>query len=120
MVPQYSAMFGFNIEPVISPVVFLGEGDIVKFGKSTLKVVNTPGHAAGSICLISDEDKFVITGDVLFANSVGRTDLPSGDFELLKNSIFQKLFTLPGDFRVLPGHGPETTIGHEKLNNPFL
>ena len=120
MVPQYSAMFGFNIEPVISPAVFPEEGDIVKFGKSALKVVSTPGHAAGSICLISDEDKFVITGDVLFANSIGRTDLPTGDFELLKESIFQKLFTLPGDFRVLPGHGPETTIGHEKLNNPFL
>jgi hydroxyacylglutathione hydrolase len=120
MAPQYSAMFGFNIEPVISPVGFLEEGDIVRFGKSALKVVSTPGHAAGSICLISDEDKFVITGDVLFANSVGRTDLPTGDFELLKISIYQKLFTLPGDYRVLPGHGPETSIGHEKLNNPFL
>lgn len=120
MAPQYSAMFGFNIEPVISPAGFLEEGDIVRFGKSALSVVSTPGHAAGSICLISDTDKFVITGDVLFANSIGRTDLPTGDFELLKNSIYEKLFTLPGDYRVLPGHGPETTIGYEKLNNPFL
>jgi glyoxylase-like metal-dependent hydrolase (beta-lactamase superfamily II) len=120
MAPQYSAMFGFNIESVIGPTEFLEEGDVVKFGNSKLKVIYTPGHADGSICLISDANKFVITGDVLFANSIGRTDLPTGDFELLRNSIYQKLFTLPGEYQVLPGHGPETTIGHEKLNNPFL
>lgn len=120
MAPQYSAMFGFQIEPVINPAGYLEDGDKVKFGISELRVLYTPGHADGSICLVSDEDRFVITGDVLFLNSIGRTDLPTGDLELLRNSIFNRLFTLPGDYRVLPGHGPETTIGYEKLNNPFL
>lgn len=118
--PQFSAMFGFSIEPVVEPHGFLEEGDVVKFGNSVSKVVYTPGHADGSICLISDTGKFVITGDVLFQNSIGRTDLPTGNFELLRKSIYAKLFTLPGDYRVFPGHGPETSIGYEKMNNPFL
>lgn len=117
---QFGAMFGIEIEPVISPAGFLQQGDIVRFGNSELRVVYTPGHAAGSICLISDVDRFVITGDVLFRNSIGRTDLPTGDLELLRRSIFEELFTLPDDYIVLPGHGPDTSIGYEKINNPFL
>jgi len=118
--PQYGAMFGIEIEPVIQPVGFLEHGDEVKFGNSELKIRYTPGHADGSICLVSEADKFVITGDVLFQNSIGRTDLPTGNLDVLRESIYKQLFTLPDDFRVLPGHGPDTSIGYEKLNNPFI
>ncbi|MBO9571137.1 MAG: MBL fold metallo-hydrolase, partial [Chitinophagaceae bacterium] len=85
-----------------------------------LKVLLTPGHSPGSICFYSEKDRFVISGDVLFRQSIGRTDLPMGDYETLITSIREKLFTLPDDVTVYPGHGPETTIGYEKLNNPFL
>jgi len=85
-----------------------------------LKVVYTPGHADGSICLINDKDGFVITGDVLFRESIGRTDLPTGNLDTLLESILLKLFTLPDKYIVYPGHGPATTIGFEKRNNPFI
>jgi glyoxylase-like metal-dependent hydrolase (beta-lactamase superfamily II) len=85
-----------------------------------LNVVETPGHADGSVCFISHADKFVITGDVLFYQSIGRTDLPTGDYDLLIRNIKEKLLTLPADYKVYPGHGPETTIGFEAYSNPFL
>lgn len=99
---------------------FLNEGDIVRFGNSELKVFHTPGHADGSLCFYSKQDKFVLTGDVLFNQSIGRTDLPTGDYDLLKYNIWEKLFTLPEETVVYAGHGPETTIGSEKINNPFV
>jgi len=117
---QAGAAFGVLIEKVIFPVSFLNDGDTVKFGNSSLKVLYTPGHAAGSICLVSDADSFVITGDVLFRESIGRTDLPTGDLDLLLVSIREKLFTLPDSFKVYPGHGPTTSIGFERRNNPFM
>ena len=80
----------------------------------------TPGHANGSICLFSEDQKFVIVGDVLFNGSIGRTDLPTGNFDLLKQSIHEKLFVLDEDVKVIPGHGPDTSIGFEKNNNPFV
>jgi glyoxylase-like metal-dependent hydrolase (beta-lactamase superfamily II) len=82
--------------------------------------VETPGHSAGSFCFINREQKFVLVGDVLFQGSIGRTDLPSGDFDQLMDSIKNKLFTLGDDFLVYSGHGPETTIGEERRENPFL
>jgi len=99
---------------------FLNEGDFVRFGNSELKVLHTPGHANGSLCFYSKKDKFVISGDVLFNQSIGRTDLPTGDYDLLKYSIWEKLFTLPDETVVYAGHGPETSIGSEKINNPFV
>ncbi len=87
---------------------------------SSLQIFHTPGHADGSLCFYSEEDKFVITGDVLFNQSIGRTDLPTGNYEVLQKSIWEKLFTLPDDTEAYPGHGPETTIGYEKLHNPFV
>lgn len=99
---------------------FLNEGDFVRFGNSELKILHTPGHANGSLCFYSKKDKFVISGDVLFNQSIGRTDLPTGDYDLLKYSIWEKLFTLPDETVVYAGHGPETTIGSEKINNPFV
>ncbi len=113
-------MYGFEIDKVIEPEKFIEDGDVIKFGNSELKVVYTPGHADGSVCFISNEDKFIITGDVLFRDSIGRTDFPTGDFDVLMKSIHEKLFTLPDDYTVFSGHGPETSIGYEKVNNPFI
>jgi len=114
------SVFGISVGTVIMPALFVGESDVVKIGDSLLKVVYTPGHADGSICLINDKDGFVITGDVLFRESIGRTDLPTGNLDTLLESILLKLFTLPDKYIVYPGHGPATTIGFEKRNNPFI
>lgn len=112
--------YGLNLEK--NPVVrnYIDEGDSVRFGNSKLEVLYTPGHADGSVCFYCKEDNFVIAGDVLFQMSIGRTDFPTGDFDLLKKSIFEKLFVLPEETMVYSGHGPETSIGFEKANNPFL
>jgi glyoxylase-like metal-dependent hydrolase (beta-lactamase superfamily II) len=117
---DFGRVFGINVEDLIIPVDFIDEGDSIPFGESTVKVLYTPGHADGSICLVNHAERYVITGDVLFRDSIGRTDLPTGNFDTLYQSITTKLFTLPDDYVVYPGHGPETTIGYEKLNNPFL
>jgi len=112
--------FGYQLSHVPAAKGFLNEGDEVKIGNSSLKVLYTPGHAEGSICLYAEKEGFVITGDVLFKDTIGRTDLPSGDFNQLMHSIKAKLFTLPDETLVYPGHGPETNIGYEKVNNPFI
>jgi len=96
------------------------EGEEITFGNSFLEVLYTPGHADGSVCFLSKEDGFVIVGDVLFQMSIGRTDFPTGDYDLLRKNIFEKLFVLPDDTIVYSGHGPETSVGFEKVNNPFL
>ena len=117
---NHGVAFGFDVEPLTEPSAFLEEGDIIKFGNSELEVLYTPGHVDGSICLYSRKDKFVIVGDVLFNQSVGRTDLPTGNMDLLLKNIREKLFTLPDDTKVYCGHGPDTSIGFEKVANPYL
>lgn len=117
---EQAMMYGFNLNKIANISNYINEGEKIKFGNSELDIIYTPGHAAGSICIISHPDEFVITGDVLFHESIGRTDLPTGDFDMLKNNILTKLFILPDVYTVYPGHGPETSIGHEKGNNPFL
>lgn len=117
---EQGEIYEFGLEKSIEPENWIEDGDTVQFGKSKLKAVYTPGHVDGSICLISEADRFVITGDVLFKDSIGRTDFPTGDYDLLMKSIHSKLFTLDDDFTVYPGHGPETSIGYEKVNNPFI
>jgi len=112
--------FGYNLHRIPEPQGFLGDGTEVTFGNSALTVFYTPGHADGHVCFYNKEQGFVLTGDVLFKDTVGRTDLPSGNFDLLMKSIRTKLFTLPDNTVVYPGHGPETTIGYEKINNPFI
>jgi len=102
------------------PTRFLEEKDQIKFGGAILEIVFVPGHAPGHIAFISHADRFVIGGDVLFHGSIGRTDLPGGDFDTLVNSIKNKFYTLPDDYVVYSGHGPETTIGYEKATNPFV
>lgn len=119
-VGEYGASLGYKIDSTHMPDVYLEDGDKVKFGNTTLQVLYTPGHADGSICFYSEEDKIVVVGDVLFQQSIGRTDLPTGDYDLLAESIRTKLYTLPDDTVVLPGHGPSTRISYEKMDNPFV
>jgi len=118
--PSYGTTFGFEVDEPIMPEKFIEDGQEISFGNQTLKALHTPGHAAGSICFYHEKDGFVIAGDVLFSGSIGRTDLPTGDFDLLISSINEKLMTLPDEVKVFPGHGPSTTIGHERSTNPFL
>ena len=113
-------VYGFEKLEAIDPDLPLKEGDIIRFGNSELEVIETPGHANGSVCFISRADRFIITGDVLFYQSIGRTDFPTGDYDLLIKSITEKVLTLPPDYKVYPGHGPETTVGYEAYSNPFL
>jgi len=117
---EIGSSFGFAISRIPEPKRFLEDGETVRWGNSSLEVMYTPGHAEGSVCFYSKNQGFVITGDVLFKDTIGRTDLPSGNFDQLMTSIKTRLFTLPGETVVYPGHGPETTIGYEMVNNPFI
>jgi glyoxylase-like metal-dependent hydrolase (beta-lactamase superfamily II) len=102
------------------PLVYLKEGNFIKIGEDALEIRFTPGHSPGSITFYSAENGFVISGDVLFNRSVGRTDLPGGNTETLLESIRTQLFTLPDETKVYSGHGPVTTVGYEKVNNPYV
>ena len=120
-VALYAGSYGFtNYQKSPLPTNYLEEGKKVKFGNSELDVLFVPGHAPGHVVFIAKDEKFVINGDCLFNGSIGRTDLPGGNYETLIDNIKNKLFTLPDDFVVYCGHGPETTIGYEKMNNPFF
>lgn len=113
-------IFGFQVDEIPSATAFLTEGDKVEFGNSSLEVFHIPGHSPGSIVFYSKTNNFVIVGDVLFSGSIGRTDLPRGDYETLINGIRKKLLTLPSNTIVFSGHGPYTTIKTEHDTNPFL
>jgi len=117
---EYGQNFGIKLDEVKPIDIFIDEERPLKFGTSELQILYTPGHADGSLCFYAKDADFVITGDVLFFQSIGRTDLPTGNYDLLQESIWEKLFTLPEKTTVYPGHGPETTIGYEKLHNPFV
>jgi hydroxyacylglutathione hydrolase len=109
-----------NVDISPEPLRFIDEGDVIEFGNTKLEIIFVPGHAPGHVAFIHNETKSVISGDVLFQGSMGRTDLPGGDMDTLINSIKTKMFALPEEFTVYSGHGPTTTIGHEKKTNPFL
>lgn len=119
-VGQVAQMYGLGT--VTSPPItkFLEEGDEVKFGNSSMTVLFTPGHSPASISFYNSVDKILIAGDVLFQGSIGRTDLPGGDYDQLINNIKTKFLILPDDVIVYSGHGPSTNIGFERTNNPFL
>ena len=103
-----------------TPVQFIADNEIIKFGNDTLQALFTPGHSPGSLSFYSAENNFVISGDVLFYQSIGRSDLPGGNFKTLMQSIKTRLFTLPEETKVYSGHGPATIVGHEKVYNPFV
>lgn len=115
-----AAMYGMSSANSPQPDHFLEEGMSLLFGRHGIRVIHTPGHTAGGCSLYLEGEGIVITGDTLFAESVGRTDLAGGSHETLMESIKGKLLTLPADTRVYPGHGPSTTIGHERRHNPYL
>lgn len=119
-VEVYAPMYGFAAYQPSTADFMLKEGDRVTFGNSFLEVIFTPGHSVGHVVFYSEKDGFCINGDVLFAGSVGRTDLPGGNTETLKKSIQQKMYALPNKTVVYCGHGEETTIGTEKKYNPFV
>jgi hydroxyacylglutathione hydrolase len=114
-----SAAMGTPLEFSAADII-LNDGDEVDFAGVKLKVIHTPGHTPGGICLYSESEKLLFAGDTLFATSVGRTDFPGGDHDLLITSIRTKLIVLPDETKVYTGHGPATTIGHEKKFNPFI
>jgi len=114
-----SAAMGTPLEFSAADII-LNDGDEVEFAGVKLKVIHTPGHTPGGICLYSESEKLLFAGDTLFATSVGRTDFPGGDHDLLITSIKTKLLVLPDEIKVLPGHGPATTIGQEKKSNLFI
>jgi glyoxylase-like metal-dependent hydrolase (beta-lactamase superfamily II) len=109
---------GFSVPPPPKVDQFLEDGESITIGQDRVKVIHTPGHSPGSISLAGRG--YVLTGDALFNQSIGRTDLPGGDLDTLVRSITHRLFSLDDDTTVYPGHGPETTIGDEKLANPFV
>ncbi|MFZ1705493.1 MAG: MBL fold metallo-hydrolase [Saprospiraceae bacterium] len=117
---QVSIMYGIPYTPSPEIKEFLQEGQEVVFGNTNLKILFTPGHSPASICLYHEESQNLIAGDVLFQGSIGRTDLPGGNHETLIRSIKNKLFILPNEVQVFPGHGESTTIGFEKKYNPFF
>lgn len=115
-----AAMFGVSAQGDFSPSGWLADGDEIAVGGSVLKAIYTPGHADGSVCFYNEPEALLFSGDVLFHESIGRTDLPTGDFQTLSQSVNDRLFLLPDATRVYPGHGQPTSIGHEKRFNPFL
>ncbi len=117
---SHAQFYGLSMDQPPKPDIDIEDNSEIKFGNSVLKCLKVPGHTPGSIAFYSKEDSFVITGDALFAGSIGRTDLPKGNYDTLIESIKNKLMTLPEDTKVYCGHGPETSIGREKFGNPFL
>ncbi len=114
------ALFGFKIDPGPEPTIDFTHGQILRLGKAQFEVRYTPGHTPGHCVLYCAEAKVCFCGDLIFAGSVGRTDLPGGNWDTLENSIREQIYTLPNETRLHSGHGPETTVGDEKQFNPFV
>lgn len=118
--PASAEMWGLPFENYSGQLAFINENSPIKIGDDTLEIRFTPGHSPGHVCFYDEADGFAISGDVLFNSSIGRTDLPGGDFDTLINSIQTQLFTMPDETKIYSGHGPMTTVGLEKMNNPFV
>lgn len=117
---QQAAMFGFQAEPIKTDPLPLNAQPSTEIGAFRFDVLYTPGHSPDHVSFYFKKEELVIAGDVLFKESIGRTDLYKGSFDILAASVKEKLFTLPGNTTVYPGHGPDTTIAHEKEHNPFV
>jgi len=120
MMAAQAAWLGVHTPETAPPDETLRDGQTVGLDRYPAQVLHTPGHTQGSICLHFAPLKLLVAGDTLFAGSIGRTDLPGGDFDQIIDSLHTRLLTLPDETRVLPGHGPDTTIGEERQSNPFL
>ena len=118
--PKHAQFFGLSMDPVPDPLGYLIHDQEIVFGSTVLKVLHVPGHSRGGLAFYCQAEESVLTGDALFAGSIGRTDLPGGDFQSLISSLRNNLLTLPPSTKVYPGHGPQTTIGEEMKTNPFL
>jgi glyoxylase-like metal-dependent hydrolase (beta-lactamase superfamily II) len=118
--PQSGIMWQLPFDNYAGPLGYLKEGSAIQIGDERLEIRFTPGHSPGSISFYHEAGGFIIGGDVLFNGSIGRTDLPGGDFDVLIKSIQTEFFTLPDETKVYSGHGPVTTVGFEKMNNPFV
>ena len=114
------AAWGFNIEVPTCKVNFIEGGNLITFGNSTLKVIELPGHTKGGVGFYNDEQKMIMVGDTLFRGSIGRTDLPGGDYETIIRSIIKNLLPLGDEVRYYSGHGESSTLGHERRYNPFV
>lgn len=119
-VGQQAAMFGLDVEKPPPPDFPLEHGQVLQLGGCTLEVRHSPGHSPGHVVLYAADAGLAFVGDVIFLGSIGRTDLPGGDFRQLMHSIREHVLTLPDDTVLYPGHGPRTTVGHERISNPFL
>jgi glyoxylase-like metal-dependent hydrolase (beta-lactamase superfamily II) len=117
---EQAEMFGFEMEMVSPPDSCFDQNEPLKFGDTEFKIIHVPGHSPGHVVFYAATSKELIAGDVLFHGSIGRTDLPGGDYNMLISGIKNKLFNLPDETKVYCGHGPETTLGFEKTSNPFL
>ncbi len=120
LAPLSGEKWGLPFVNYSGPLHYLNEGDTIQMGNDALRIILAPGHSPASICFYCEAQQFIIGGDVLFRESIGRSDLPGGNHETLLKSIREQLFTLPDEVVVYPGHGLKTTIGHEKAHNPFL
>lgn len=116
--PQLWDMLGAR--PCPEPAGWLVDGETWEGAGLSLRVLHTPGHTPGGVCLIDEASRTILGGDTLFHRGIGRTDLPGGDFDVLERSIRERLFALPGDYTVWPGHGPETSLEEERRENPFF
>ncbi len=118
MASKHGALYGISVEPVPPPDILVEEGDTIPLGDASFVVLHTPGHSPGSVTYLLAGWAFV--GDLIFAGSIGRTDLPGGSMPVLMRSIREKIFTLDLAVELIPGHGPDTTVGRERRNNPFF
>lgn len=118
--PVYGPSLGFTNIHISKEYKHIDEKDFLEFDGDAIGIYHTPGHVNGSLCFHFKKDKLLFSGDVLFQQSIGRTDLPTGDYDLLAQSIRKKLYVLDDETQVFPGHGPKTSIGFEKRNNPFI
>ncbi len=116
----YAGYFGYDIEEPSGEIIDMKDGDVLEIGGIRLEVLETPGHTPGGVMLYDREGGYVFTGDTVFCGSIGRTDLPGGDYDQLKESIRTKFLPLPSDTVVYPGHGPSTDVGRERMTNPFI
>lgn len=117
---EHGKLYGFQVDEIPQVDTDLKDMAEVKFGDTVLQVIHTPGHSPGHICLYDKRGKTLFSGDTLFKESIGRTDLPGGDYSWIMKSILNKILPLGGDVTFYPGHGPHSTLGHEVLYNPFI